>query len=232
MNITGSHRIDAPRARVWGALHDPDVLVRTLPGCEQLDAVGPDAYDAVLSAGVASIKGTYRARIELSEMRPPDSYRMHASGGGTPGTVSADVVVRLEDAGDATVVHYDAEAVVGGMIGGVGQRMLTGVARRTAGEFFGAVERELVAGDAATAADVGPEIGAAEMAGADTGDVDAPDRERADLRIGRHVRATASRPAEAERHGTELAGAAVLGGLIALAGVLVGRRFARGSRDG
>lgn len=230
MNITGSHRIDVPRARVWEALHDPSVLVRTLPGCEQLDAVGPDTYDAVLAAGVASIKGTYRARIELSEMLPPDSYRMHASGAGTPGTVSADVEVRLEDAGDATVVHYDAEAVVGGMIGGVGQRMLTGVARRTAGEFFRAVERELVAGDAAIVADVDTEPGAVALAGADS--VDPPDRERAELRIGRRLRATASRPAEADRDGPQLAGAAVLGGLIALAGVLVGRRFGRGGRDG
>jgi uncharacterized protein len=221
MKVTGSHRIEAPCDRVWDALHDPEVLSRTLPGCDTLIETGPDAYEAVLAAGVASIKGTYRATVELSDKLPPDSYRMRASGAGTPGTVSADVQVRLEPAGEATIVHYDADAVVGGMIGGVGQRMLTGVARRTAGEFFRAVERELLTGPvtgrpagerAATAPSAEPTLG---------GDVAPPGR----------VRTVGTAP-QNESRGAELAGAAAVGGLLALAGVLVGRRLGRGSRDG
>lgn len=230
MNITGSHRIEAPRAQVWDALHDPRVLVRTLPGCESLEATGEDAYDAVLSAGVASIKGTYRATVELSDKRPPESYRMRASGAGTPGTVTADVTVRLEDEGDATTVLYEAEAVVGGMIGGVGQRMLAGVAKRTAGEFFRAVERELNAEpatpghedtdvDAVTPADVVPDAPRAS------------DREQVEVRLGDRFRARASRPADDERRTPELAGAALVGGLLTLAGVVIGRLLGRGGRD-
>ena len=94
-----------------------------------------------VTAGVASIKGVYTGEVRLGDQQPPDSFVLTASGSGAPGTVSADVRVTLADAGGGTTaVTYDADAIVGGMVGGVGQRMLTGVAKKTAGEFFGAVD--------------------------------------------------------------------------------------------
>ena len=64
-----------------------------------------------------------------------------------------DVLVSLVDAGDGTTrLDYDADAVVGGMVGGVGQRMLTGVAKKTAGEFFSAVDRVLTGSEPVAAA--------------------------------------------------------------------------------
>jgi uncharacterized protein len=141
MKVSGSAVLHAPRERVWTALQDPAVLVRTIPGCQQLEQVGPDSYRATVAAGVASIKGTYSGDVRLTDQAEPDSFVLHASGAGTPGTVSADVRVILADADDgATRLDYDADAVVGGMIGGVGQRMLVGVAKKTAGEFFTAVD--------------------------------------------------------------------------------------------
>jgi carbon monoxide dehydrogenase subunit G len=127
------------------------VLVRTIPGCERLERVGPDAYTMTLSAGVAAIKGTYSGEVVLADQEAPHGFLLKASGSGAPGTVSAQARVRLA-AGDGgtTTVSYDADAVVGGMVGGVGQRVLTGVARRTAGEFFAAVD-EVLNGAAAPA---------------------------------------------------------------------------------
>jgi carbon monoxide dehydrogenase subunit G len=140
MKVSGSAVLNAPREQVWTALQDPAVLVRTIPGCQQLEQVGPDSYRATVNAGVASIKGTYSGDVRLTDQTEPDSFILHASGVGAPGTVSADVRVNLADAdGGATRLDYDADAVVGGMIGGVGQRMLAGVAKKTAGEFFAAV---------------------------------------------------------------------------------------------
>ncbi|WP_395105991.1 carbon monoxide dehydrogenase subunit G [Actinomadura sp. SCN-SB] len=145
MKVTGSATIAAPPPRVWDALQDPAVLARTIPGCHSLEATGRDAYRMTVSAGVASIKGTYVGSVELAEPDPPRSFVLRARGRGAPGTVDATVRVRLSAAEDGTRVDYDADAVVGGMIGGVGQRMLGSVARKTAGEFFAAVERSLTA---------------------------------------------------------------------------------------
>ena len=93
-----------------------------------------------ISAGVASIKGTYQGDVSLTDQQQPGSFVLRASGAGAPGTVSADVKVSLAEHNGVTRLDYDADAVVGGMIGGVGQRVLSGVAKKTRAEFFRAVE--------------------------------------------------------------------------------------------
>jgi hypothetical protein len=156
MKVSGNATLHAPVERVWAALNDPAVLVRTIPGCERLEEVEPDAYRMTVTAGVASIKGSYAGDVRLTDQEQPHAFMLKASGAGGPGTVSADVKVRLADGGDGTtVLSYDADAIVGGMIGGVGQRILTGVAKKTATEFFQAVD-DVLNGAAAAPAGVGP----------------------------------------------------------------------------
>ncbi|MFI6522568.1 carbon monoxide dehydrogenase subunit G [Spirillospora sp. NPDC050679] len=147
MKVTGSAGVAAPRARVWDALQDPAVLARAIPGCRSLRPAGPDSYDMSVSAGVASIQGTYSGRVDLGDFDPPHGFTLRARGQGAPGSVDATVRVRLSEDGDGTRVDYEADAVVGGMVGGVGQRLLGSAAKKTAGEFFTAVERELTAPD-------------------------------------------------------------------------------------
>jgi hypothetical protein len=158
VKVSGTATLHATPDRVYAALNDPAVLVRTIPGCERLEAVGPDRYRMTVTAGVASIKGSYLGDVRLSEGTPPTSFTLTASGSGAPGTVSADVKVHLDDAGDGTtLLRYDADAVVGGAVGGVGQRVLTGVAKKTAAEFFSAVDAALAGGpDAAALPDAVP----------------------------------------------------------------------------
>ncbi len=158
MKISGTANLSAPPEQVWQALNDPAVLVRTIPGCEQLKEVAADRYRMTITAGVASIKGTYDGEVALLEQNPPGAFTLHASGAGAPGTVQAEVKVNLIPDGAGTRLDYDADAVVGGMVGGVGQRMLTGVAKKTAGEFFSAVDGVLT-GAAPEAVPVGAGVG-------------------------------------------------------------------------
>ena len=144
MKVSGSALVAAERKRVWDALQDPGVLVRTIPGCERLETIGENVYAMTVTAGVASIKGVYQGEVALRDQEEPDRFTLGARGQGAPGTVEATVAVRLSDAEGGTRIDYDADAVVGGMIGGVGQRMLASVAKKTAGEFFSAVERHLL----------------------------------------------------------------------------------------
>ncbi len=141
MKVSGTSRLSADRDAVWRALTDPSVLVRTIPGCQQLEALGGDAYKMTIAAGVGSIKGVYDGHVRLTDQEHPGSFRMHAQGAGAPGTIGAEVLVTLMDHADGgTELTYDADATVGGMIGGVGQRMLTGVSKKMATEFFGNVD--------------------------------------------------------------------------------------------
>ena len=141
MKFAGEATVHAPVERVWDAMLDPAVLVRTIPGCERLEATGENSYAMTVTAGVAAIKGTYAGTCSLRDLDPHTSLVLAAEGAGAPGTIAADVQVRFRDNGDATTtVSYDADATVGGMIGGVGQRMLGSVSKRMAGEFFSAVD--------------------------------------------------------------------------------------------
>lgn len=206
MRVAGSHTIAAPRDEVWEALHDPAVLARTLPGCQQLEVTGPDCYAATVHAGVASVKGLYNGEVRLAEKQAPERYVLRASGAGGPGTIQAEAVVTLHEADGATRIEYDADAVVGGMIGGVGQRMLVGVAQRTAGEFFQAIERELTGVPLAAP----PEVPAEPR----------PAREPAEV-----GQVFPGRPAPAGLDdATKYLVGALIGAAIALVGVLIGRR--------
>ncbi|HEX7146122.1 MAG TPA: carbon monoxide dehydrogenase subunit G, partial [Actinomycetota bacterium] len=147
MRIAGNATLHAPVEAVYAALQDPRVLVRTIPGCERLEQVGDDAYQMTVTAGVASVRGTYAGDVRLTDQRAPHGFTLRASGSGTPGTVAADVSVTLaSDDNGTTLLTYDADATIGGMIGGVGQRLLATVAKRTAGEFFTAVDEVLHGG--------------------------------------------------------------------------------------
>lgn len=144
MKISGTAALKATPQQVWDAFHDPEVLARCLPGCESLTELGPDEYAMTVTAGVAAIKGTYEGKVALLDPHHPERFTMKAQGAGGPGTVDADVVVHLApSAAGGTDLSYDADAAVGGMIGGVGQRMLSGVTRKMAGQFFEAVDDDI-----------------------------------------------------------------------------------------
>ena len=167
MKFTGENVLAAPVEQAWDALLDPAVLVRTIPGCEKLEATGENAYAMTVTAGVASIKGTYAGSCELRDLVEHESLVMKLDGAGAPGTIGATVSVSFTPEGSSTRISYDADAVVGGMIGGVGQRMLTSVSRRMAGEFFGNVDGVLAGTAPAPAAVAGapvPEGGGAPAA--------------------------------------------------------------------
>jgi len=140
MKISGSNVVAQPVEKVWEALLDPRVLVATIPGCERLEETGAHRYAMTVTAGVAAIKGTYSGACALSDLDQHRSLVMRLQGAGAPGTVDASVAVSFDDLGaEGTRISYEADAVVGGMVGGVGQRMLASVSKRMAGEFFGNV---------------------------------------------------------------------------------------------
>ncbi|MGY1591934.1 carbon monoxide dehydrogenase subunit G [Geodermatophilus sp. SYSU D00708] len=144
MNLDGSAVLHADPEKVWSVITDPAVLARTIPGCESLERTGDDEYRMNVSVGVGAIKGTYAGEVRLTDQQRPKSYVMHASGAGAPGNARAQVTINLEptDAGTTTLT-YSADAVIGGPVAGVGQRMITGVAKRMAGQFFRAIDDEL-----------------------------------------------------------------------------------------
>ena len=143
MKLEGSYDVKAPRQKVWSAFLDPETLRKAIPGCEKLEMIAPDEYKATLKIGVGAVKGTFEGKVRLSDKKSPDSYRLAAEGSGGPGFVRADTLITLTDADGGTRVSYSADVQIGGLIAGVGQRMLGGVSKMMADQFFNRMSEQL-----------------------------------------------------------------------------------------
>ncbi|MBZ5556744.1 MAG: carbon monoxide dehydrogenase subunit G [Acidobacteriia bacterium] len=136
MKLSMSSSVAADRARVFAALIDPEVLRRTIPGCETLAATGPDAYEATLKIGVAGLKGTYTGKAAIADQQPPERLTLSFEGKGGPGFVRGSAAIALTADGDATRVDCEADVHVGGLIAAIGSRLVEAAARKLADDFF------------------------------------------------------------------------------------------------
>jgi carbon monoxide dehydrogenase subunit G len=157
MKISGSATLHAPPTKAWMTLNDPAVLAPAIPGCEQLEAAGPDSYRLTITAGVASIQGTYTGKVSLTDRQEPTSSRFAVNVAGASGTLHATVLVLLvPSANGSTEVTYAADAVPDGMIAGVGQRLLASTVKKLASDFFASLDELLVASAATPAPSAAP----------------------------------------------------------------------------
>jgi hypothetical protein len=136
MKLEGAYDVPAPRQKVYEAFLDPKQLKQAIPGCEKLEAIGPDEYKATMKVGVGGVKGTFEGKVRLTDKNPPESYKMTVEGSGGPGFIRGEAVISLAEAGEGTRVSYSADLQVGGLIASVGQRMLGGVSKMMADKFF------------------------------------------------------------------------------------------------
>jgi carbon monoxide dehydrogenase subunit G len=142
MNLEGSHTINAPRARVYESLVDPQVLQQCIPGCENLERTSEGIYAMKIRAGVGPIKGLFNGTVRMEDLREPEHYRLVVEGKGTTGFLKGSGDLDLEETNDSTVIKYTGEMQVGGMIASVGQRMVLSAARMMASKFFTALEEQ------------------------------------------------------------------------------------------
>ncbi|KAB1073488.1 SRPBCC family protein [Methylobacterium planeticum] len=144
MEITGAYRIAAPRAAVWAALNDPEVLARCIPGCKELTQASPEAMAAKVALKVGPVSATFAGTVRLEDIRPPEGYTLVGQGnGGMAGFAKGRAAVALREDGADTVLSYEAKAEIGGKIASLGGRLIQATARKLADQFFGAFAAEL-----------------------------------------------------------------------------------------
>jgi carbon monoxide dehydrogenase subunit G len=105
-----------------------------------LKEIGPDQYEAVMKVGVAAVKGTYKGKVTIKDKQPPSHYVLSGEGSGGPGFMQGDVAIDLEESNGQTLLKYSSEPKIGGLIASIGGRMLNGVAKMMADQFFKKVE--------------------------------------------------------------------------------------------
>ena len=138
MQMSDSQRIPASKEKVWAALNDPAILKQCIPGCEALEMSSPTEMTATVVFRVGPVKATFGGKVTLSDLDPPNSYRISGEGsGGVAGFAKGGATVRLEPEGpDATVLHYEVDAQIGGKLAQLGSRLIDSTAKKLAGQFF------------------------------------------------------------------------------------------------
>jgi uncharacterized protein len=106
MKVSGTTTLHAPRERMWQSLNDPAFLKLCLPGCESMEAIGPDQYQAILTVGIAAVKGKYSGTVTLSEQEPPQRFTMQVQGKGPGGFLQGTGVLELAETSQGTQVTY------------------------------------------------------------------------------------------------------------------------------
>jgi carbon monoxide dehydrogenase subunit G len=138
MNMTGECRIAAPRQAVWDALNDADILMRCIPGCEELVKTSDTTFEAKVTAAVGPVKAKFTGAVTLTDIDPPNSYRLNGEGkGGPAGFAKGGANVTLTEDGEGTLLSYEVEAKVGGKLAQLGGRIIDPAAKKLANDFFG-----------------------------------------------------------------------------------------------
>ena len=133
---------------VWAGLNDPEVLKRSLPGCDHFEVTGENQFEMVVTTRIGPVKATFKGKIELSNIEAPHRYVINGEGkGGVAGFAKGSASVELkseQEAGiEGTALSYTVAATVGGKIAQLGGRLIQGAANKLAAEFFAGFKNEL-----------------------------------------------------------------------------------------
>lgn len=144
MELTGDMQIAAPRAKVWDALNDAEVLARCIPGCEAVEVVSPTEKAARVMVKVGPVRARFTGRVRIGEVREGEGCTLQFEGsGGAAGMAKGQSEVQLTDELGGTRLRYNVQASVGGKLGQVGGRMIDAAAKQMADQFFTAFNRQL-----------------------------------------------------------------------------------------
>ena len=142
MELKGTEEIAASRERLWEGLNDPDVLTKCIPGCKEMVETAPDAYDVTMQLKVAAVGGDFDGKVALSDKVPPETCQITVSGAGSLGTGTGTAQFTITETGENTsTLDYAGTGEIGGLVAGVGQRVLGSVAKHLTKQFFTALRK-------------------------------------------------------------------------------------------
>ena len=157
MKLSGTYQINLSKEKVWEALNDPEILKKSIPGCEEFKKNSETEFTATATNKIGPFNASFTGDIELEDLNPPNSYKISGSGNSPVGFASGEATVKLEDHENGTKLVYNVEANVGGKIAQVGSRLIDMTAKKMADIFFGKFS-ELISKDQSSSLDKSSEV--------------------------------------------------------------------------
>lgn len=146
MDFKAEYEFAAPREAVYDSLTDVESVKACLPGCEEMEPIGENRYKAVMSVGVAAVKGRFEGTVELRDLERPKRYTLVVDGKGKQGFVKGEAVVSIEPSDPGSTLKIDSTAKVAGPVARVGQRLLSSAAKLVTDKFFGCMRKRVEGG--------------------------------------------------------------------------------------
>jgi carbon monoxide dehydrogenase subunit G len=144
MEMKGEQLVPASQADTWAALNDPEILKACVPGCESIERVSDNEYAVLMTARVGPVAAKFKGKLTLSDLKPPQSYRIAFEGqGGVAGFGKGGAQVQLAPEGEGTRLTYQVKANVGGKLAQIGSRLVDAAARKLADDFFTAFNEKV-----------------------------------------------------------------------------------------
>ena len=144
MELTGSQNLPVSQQVAWDALNDPEILKASITGCEALTRTSDTEFAAAVTAAIGPVKAKFKAKLTLSDVVAPNSYKIRFDGqGGAAGFGKGEARVNLVPEGATTRLDYTAQANVGGKLAQIGSRLVDAASKKLADEFFTKFNAEL-----------------------------------------------------------------------------------------
>lgn len=154
MEMQGTRELAVTQQQAWDALNDPEVLKACIPGCEKIEATGENQYAVTTAVKVGPVAARFNGKISLTDIDAPNGYTLIFDGqAGAAGFGKGTAKVALAPRQEHCELSYAVHAQVGGKIAQVGQRLIDGVAKSMAEEFFKRFDEQMQQRYPAVAAD-------------------------------------------------------------------------------
>lgn len=136
MKIGGAYTLAVPQQRAYSLLQDPEVLAQCMPGCDHLTRIADNEYEMKMKMAISAVQGLFTGTVRIADSHPPSSFRLIVEGSGKVGFMKGDGLLTLAPQKASTEVRYEGDVQVGGLIAGVGQRLIDVTARLLIKRFF------------------------------------------------------------------------------------------------
>ncbi len=144
MKIKNYYEFHVSQEELWYHFLSPEALRASIPGCKNIELINENTYKAELSLGIAAVRGDYTGTVQIKDKMFPHQYKMVVEGNGAPGFVNGEGLIAFEAKSlTAAVLRYDFDIKVGGKIAAIGQRMISGISKIMAEQFFKEMDKQL-----------------------------------------------------------------------------------------
>ena len=145
MHSEGTFTTKAPVNKVYAFLLNPNEMSRCLPDLQSVNVKDEGRFEAIVKLGVGPVKGNFKFHLTVLEKDPPRHARIKAQGSGSGSSIDLDATMNLEPANGGTLMKWQAETKLAGLIATIGQRLISGTTERTVNEFFSCIKQKMEA---------------------------------------------------------------------------------------